>query len=93
MFCSSFTLIHIQLLSLSIIYLIAYLLIASLYLAEMYVRMFVCAHLFLSLHENVRSVSKFFNGNVLKSNNILHLDGIASFMEPTRVNVTTLVKE
>lgn len=61
----------------------------------MYVRMFVCAHLFLSLHENVRSVSKFFNGNVIKSLNILHLGELelASFMEPTRVNVITLVKE
>lgn len=35
------------------------------------VRTFVCAGLFLSLHENVRSVSKVFDGNVLKTLNIL----------------------
>lgn len=46
MSCSSLTLIHIHPLSLSIIYLIAYLLIASLYMAGMY----VCARLYLCVY-------------------------------------------
>lgn len=62
-------------------------------MAEMCVCTFVSARLFLSLHENVRSVSEVFDGNVLKSLDILCLGVIAGFWEPTRVNVITLVKE
>lgn len=95
-FCSSLALICIHLLSLSIIYLIAYLLIASPYMA-VYACVCVCVHLSahtcsFSLHD--RSAFKVFDGNGLKSPNLLLLGVIADFggRSPGE-NVTTPVKE